>query len=67
MELKVRKVATGDLEAVLPLIDEFVASFELEHETCRASFHRLVDEESASVLVAELGDAVVGYCLGFVQ
>jgi GNAT superfamily N-acetyltransferase len=64
---EIRKAKAGDEELLLPLVQEFVTSFELEPEAFKLSFNRLVQNESAFVMVAELDGNFVGYILGFIH
>jgi len=52
---------------LLPLVQEFVASFELQPDLFKASLQRLLQNESALVLVAESDGEPVGYVLGFIH
>lgn len=67
IELIVRKAKSGDETKLLPLVQDFVASFELDGDSYRASFQRLLQNESALLLVAEADGEIVGYLLGFVH
>lgn len=67
IEPKLRRAEIGDEARLLSLVQEFVASFELEPDSYKKSFHRLVRNESAFVMVAEADGQLVGYILGFVH
>ncbi len=67
IEPKLRRAEIGDEARLLSLVQEFVASFELEPDSYKTSFHRLVRNESAFVMVAEANGQLVGYILGFVH
>ncbi len=67
IEPKLRRAEIGDEARLLSLVQEFVASFELEPDSYKMSFHRLVRNESAFVMVAEANGQLVGYILGFVH
>ena len=67
VEPKLRRAEIGDEARLLSLVQEFVASFELESDSYKNSFHRLVRNESAFVMVAEADGQLVGYILGFVH
>ena len=67
IEPKLRRAEIGDEARLLSLVQEFVASFELESDSYKNSFHRLVRNESAFVMVAEADGQLVGYILGFVH
>ena len=64
---RIRKASIDDTSRLLPLVQDFVTSFELEPEAYRTSFQRLLQNESAIVLVAESEGRLVGYILGFVH
>lgn len=64
---EIREAISEDVESVLPLVAEFVVSFELDPEAFRSSFQKLIIDDAALVLVAEIGGSLVGYCLGFVH
>ena len=67
IEPKLRRAEIGDEARLLSLVQEFVASFELEPDSYKKSVHRLVRNESAFVMVAEADGQLVGYILGFVH
>jgi len=67
IELEIRKARPEDEARLLPLVQEFVASFELQTDSFKASFNHLLQNESALVLVAEFEDELVGYVLGFIH
>lgn len=64
---EIREATPDDTARLLPLVQDFVASFKLEPEAYRISFQRLLQNESAIVLVAESEGRLVGYILGFVH
>lgn len=63
----IRCAGADDVEAVLPLAQAFVDSFALRPEQFRRSFQSLVVNDSANLLVAGSGGAIIGYSLGFVH
>jgi len=67
MKPLIRLAGRADSASLLPLVEDFVASFEVDAEQFSASFLRLLDNRQAHLLVAESDDTLVGYCLGFVH
>lgn len=67
IELEVRKAEPGDETKLLPLVQNFVASFELEKSSYIASFQRLIQNEAALIMVAETDGQLVAYILGFIH
>ena len=65
--LLLRNAKPEDAEELLPLVSEFVASFELDSEKFYSSFQQLVQDNNAVVVVAQFNGKIVGYCLGFVH
>ena len=61
----IRMATPEDIEAVFSLASELATSFEVEKRLFRASFHRILSDDHALLLVATEGAEVVGYCLGF--
>jgi len=64
---EIREATPDDMARLLPLVQDFVASFELEPEAYRSTFQRLLQNESALLLVAESEGRLVAYILGFVH
>jgi len=64
---EIRNARLEDATRMLPLVQDFVASFELEPDAYRASFQRLLQNDSALVLVAESQGHLMGYILGFIH
>ena len=62
---RIRVATPEDAEAVFSLASDLATSFELEKGPFLESFHRILSDEHASLLVATEGEAAVGYCLGF--
>ena len=65
MSIRIREAQLEDVEFVLPLVKEFVTSFEIEERSYRQSFGRLIDSREATILVSEYEGTLIGYCLGF--
>jgi GNAT superfamily N-acetyltransferase len=65
MPFLVRKATEKDIESVLPLVRDFVVSFEVIESSFRSSFSNLLKDTNAHVLVAENEGELIGYCLGF--
>jgi GNAT superfamily N-acetyltransferase len=64
-EAIVRDAMAGDEQAILSLARDFATSFQVDAARFHEGFHALLAEASASVLVAQHGDQVIGYLLGF--
>lgn len=65
MSVTIRTASSADLEPLLPLVEGFVTSFEIDRDKFEGSFSAILDDPKAIVLVAERGSGLVGYCLGF--
>ena len=65
MSIRIREAQLEDVEFVLPLVKEFVTSFEIEEWSYRQSFGRLIDSREATILVSEYEGTLIAYCLGF--
>lgn len=65
MQTAVVTATPEDVEAVFSLALELTTSFPVEELLFRASFHQIVSDDHALLLVATQGVEVVGYCLGF--
>ncbi|GAB5452917.1 MAG: GNAT family N-acetyltransferase [Halioglobus sp.] len=65
--IEIREATPEDETRLLALVQEFVASFTLQPDSFKASFLRLLQNESAVVLIADSGGQSVGYLLGFVH
>ena len=63
--LIIREAQPEDAERLLPLATELATSFIVDSDEFRRTFAQCVRDESYAVLVAEDGDALVGYLLGF--
>jgi GNAT superfamily N-acetyltransferase len=62
---QIRRALLGDGDQILPLAGDMATSFVVEAEKFRTSFAELLERDDAIVLVAEEGDRIVGYLLGF--
>jgi GNAT superfamily N-acetyltransferase len=65
MSIRIRRAIARDIDSVLPLVKDFVTSFEISEPDYRKSFARILVNPGALVLVAEDKGTPVGYCLGF--
>lgn len=65
MDILVRKADLRDEGQIFDLVKKFATSFGPERSEFIKSFNRLLKDESAVILVAEKGDMIIGYCLGF--
>ena len=63
--MQVRTATVADADAVLSLAGKLANSFDVEERPFRAALHDILNAEHALLLVAEDGEGVVGYCLGF--
>ena len=61
----IRRAAHQDADAVLALARDFATSFVVDPTAFGASFSILLADSRACLLVAEQGEQVVGYLLGF--
>ena len=62
--MNIRGAVTSDGEAIEDLAARFVTSFRLDAAAFRASFGILAADPAVCLLVAEVGERVVGYLLG---
>src|SRR5438105_4446850 len=65
MDATVRTAESGDADAVLALAVRFATSFAVEEGPFRESFAALLASREAHLTVAEQGETIVGYLLGF--
>ena len=65
MSLIIREANPNDTEKLFSLVTEFATSFKPRRESFEDSFHNLLSNDSACLLVAEKSGDVIGYCLGF--
>lgn len=63
----IRKARSDDVLHLLPLVQEFVTSFELDPRSYQATYRRVLHNDSACALVAEHRGQIVGYLLGFIH
>ena len=63
--MRIRMATPTDVDAVFSLATEFVTSFEVDKRPFLESFHQIMSDDHALLLVAAEGEEVVGYCLGF--
>lgn len=61
----VRRAVSTDRAGIFPLVKVFATSFQPIKEAFDLSFDRIIDDDSACLLIAEMGNRVIGYCLGF--
>lgn len=64
-ELLVREAHLADSEAVYPLAKMMATSFKVEKTDFELSFQEIIAQSSSSCLIAEKGDEVIGYLIGF--
>jgi len=65
MAVVIRPATAADADALFPLAAALSSSFAVERGAFDRSLHALVADDSAALLVAEIGDALGGYLLGF--
>jgi GNAT superfamily N-acetyltransferase len=65
MSIQVRRATPKDIEGVLPLVKEFVTSFEIIESKFRQSYLGVLEKPNAIALVADDEGNLIGYCLGF--
>lgn len=65
MPIRIRRASSQDVEGVLPLVVDFATSFDTDECIFRESFCKLLENQSALVLVVEEEKFLLGYCLGF--
>ena len=63
--MRTREAQLDDVDSLLPLVKEFVTSFEIEEHSYQRSFRRLIDRREATILVTEHEGNLIGYCLGY--
>lgn len=63
--MTIRPARPDDVEQVFALAAELATSFEVRREAFVNSFHSLLAQDSARVLVADSGEELHGYLLGF--
>ena len=65
MPIQIHRATAQDIEPLLPLVRDFVTSFEVVESKFRQSFSDVLSNSSALALVAENEGTLAGYCLGF--
>lgn len=65
MSIQVRSATPKDIEGVLPLVKDFVTSFEVIESKFRQSYLGVLENPNAIVFVAADEGTLIGYCLGF--
>lgn len=67
MDIDIREAAIEDKEEIFKLVEKFSTSFKTERILFDESIKNIIDDKSASLLVAETNKKIIGYCLGFVH
>ena len=62
---RIRRAVPGDLAALFDLTREFARSFQPQFEIFEQSFHRLMQQDDALLLVIDDAGELLGYLLGF--
>jgi GNAT superfamily N-acetyltransferase len=65
MSIQVRRATPQDIDGLLPLVRDFVTSFEVVESKFHLSYVRILQNPDAIALVADDGGKLIGYCLGF--
>lgn len=63
----IRKATIQDADNVFELVKDFATSFKPQKELFIQSFGDLLNDKKAFVFVADNGDKLVGYSLGFIH
>ncbi len=61
----IRPARSSDENDLFPLVKAFASSFTPDPEAFRESFGRILNQEDALLLVADLDGRLLGYCLSF--
>ena len=61
----IRQAIRSDREEVFALVKDFATSFNAEKNAFGFSFGQIINDGSACLLVAEMNNRIIGYCLGF--
>ena len=61
----IRRAVLSDREGIFPLVKDFATSFKPGKKAFDFSFDRIVNDQSACLLIAEMDNRIIGYCLGF--
>jgi GNAT superfamily N-acetyltransferase len=65
MNVIIRPAHDADAQALLPLVEHFATSFAIDRQAFVGSFGELIQTPHAHLIVAEAGEQLVGYLLGF--
>lgn len=65
MQCKVRRAELNDTDALLPLAKALATSFTVENQAFGQSFKQLLDMPHATLFIAEQGNELIAYLLGF--
>jgi len=65
IETEIRRAVRSDREGVFALVKDFATSFNPEKSAFDFSFDQIHSDGSACLLVAEMNNRIIGYCLGF--
>ena len=65
--MRIRVATPQDVESVFSLASGLATSFKLDRRPFGASFHQILSDDHALLLVAAEGAEVIGYCLGFIH
>ena len=49
---------------MFPLVKDFATSFEADYSSFQHSFRKIQESRDSIILVVELNESIVGYCLG---
>ena len=63
--MRVRRATPDDVDRIFSLASDLATSFDVEKRPFSDSFHRVLTDDHALLLVVEDNKEVVGYCLGF--
>ncbi|MDF2179442.1 GNAT family N-acetyltransferase [Aliiglaciecola sp. CAU 1673] len=62
--MKIRKATPEDLKALLPHAQAAATTFAVEQAAFTKAYVHLLESDASIILVAELEEEIVGYCLG---
>lgn len=63
----VRKAALQDMDRIFELVKDFATSFNPQKELFLQSYKDMLSDKKVFILVADNGDKIVGYSLGFIH
>lgn len=66
-EIILRKANINDKDKIFNLVKDFATSFSPEYSFFSNSFENILHNQDSITLVAERGNLIIGYCLGFVH